>query len=325
MKAGIISCGAISSIHATVLKKFGIEIKALCDTDLARANSLKEKLGLKAEVFDDYRKLLDCGIDAVHVCAPHHLHGETVIEALKRDIHTLCEKPLCISEEEISQIRTQLGKTRAKLGICFQNRYLDANVAVKQFLENKKIRSVMGTVLWNRDAQYYLSSGWRGKKATEGGGVLINQAIHTLDLMIWFTEMPEYISSNVSNKHLTGVIEVEDTADCYWETSAGTRMMLFATTACSKNYPVNIKFDVEGHNIEILGSTCRIDGRQICEPQANIFETKDYWGIGHYKLIKDFYRCIEEGSQFPIGFEEGIKALKTVLACYRSNGERVKV
>lgn len=129
MKAGIINCGAISSIHATVLKKLGIEIKALCDTNLARANSLKEKLGLNAAVFNDYRKLLDCGIDAVHVCAPHHLHKETVIEALKRDIHALLRKtPL-------------LGRTKAKRDICFQNRYLDANVAVKQFWKTRKSKA----------------------------------------------------------------------------------------------------------------------------------------------------------------------------------------
>lgn len=325
MKAGIIGCGAISGVHAAVLNKLDIEIKAICDTNLSNANSLKEKYCQNTLIFDDYRKLLDCGIDVVHICTPHYLHREMVISALERGVNALCEKPLCINVEEIEQIRCCLNKTKAKLGICFQNRYLSANIAMKKYLTDQKINNIIGTVFWSRDADYYISSKWRGRIITEGGGVLINQALHTLDLMIWFTEMPEYVTACLSNRHLPNIIDVEDTADCYWETKEGTKTIFFATTAASKNYPINIKFDAKGHKAEIIGNTCIIDDMKISETESHGFESKDYWGLGHYKLIKDYYECISSNTDFPIGIDEGTKALKVVLACYRSNGEKVKI
>jgi predicted dehydrogenase len=190
----------------------------------------------------------------------------------------LLEKPACISAEEAELLCTAAERSEAQLGICFQNRYLEGVEAAKRFLSDKKILGMAGAVLWRRDREYYLSSDWRGKRATEGGGVLINQAIHTLDLMLWLGGMPEFVTATVSNRHLPGVIDVEDTAECYWETENGGAI-LYATTAASKNYPVSIKIDAGCHTVEITGGSCEIDGVKLSDARGNNPAGKDYWGI----------------------------------------------
>ncbi|MDD4002580.1 MAG: Gfo/Idh/MocA family oxidoreductase [Clostridia bacterium] len=325
MKAAIIGCGAISQRHADALKKCGIEIAALCDVILGKTGNLKERYLLRCSEYTDFKEMLGMQkIDAVHICTPHYLHAEMAGYALKKNINVLLEKPACINEKEIEMLRAAQKESGAQLGVCFQNRYLEGIQTAKKFLKDKKVQGITGTVLWSRDKEYYTLSEWRGSKQKEGGGVLINQAIHTLDLMQWLSGTPEYITATVSNRHLIGVIDVEDTAECYWETENGSAL-LYATTAGSRNYPINIKIDVGEHLIEIAGENCEIDGINYCRIQSGKTEGKDYWGIGHYNLINEFYNCINDGKKFPIDIEEGTKALKMLFAIYKSEGQKVKV
>lgn len=324
MKAAIIGCGAISMIHAESLKNQGFEIVALCDIVKENAENINEKYGLNSTIYTDYRKMLNMeNIDAVHICTPHYLHAQMAEYALKKNINVLLEKPACINEKEIEMLISAQEKSKAQLGICFQNRYLEGNKVAKEFLKDKTIFGIIGTLLWSRDEDYYSISEWRGSKQKEGGGVLINQAIHTLDLMLWLTSMPKYVTATVSNRHLQGIIEVEDTAECFWEIENGNAM-LYATTAASKNYPINIKIDSGAHTVEITGESCEIDGNKFSDSCVSMVGKK-YWGIGHYKLIKDFYCCLKEGRKFSIDIEEGAKALKLIFAIYKFAGKRIKI
>ena len=184
----IIGCGAISNNHISFLNEMkNVKIIALCDILTERAQAKKEKYNLDCMVYDDYKKMLnEISLDAVHICTPHYLHSEMAIEALKRDINVLLEKPVAITSKQADDLLKAAKQSKAKICISFQNRYLNRNKAVKELITSGKAGKILhinGEVAWHRTAGYYTNSRWRGFKATEGGGVLMNQAIHTLDLI----------------------------------------------------------------------------------------------------------------------------------------------
>ena len=149
-------------------------------------------------------------IDVLHICTPHALHVPMAEEAVARGIKVFTEKPPVISREHWARFSA----LNSSVGICFQNRYNKNIRHVKQLLDTGAVGRVTGAravVAWYRDAPYYQNSGWRGTWALEGGGVLINQAIHTLDLLVMLLGPHTGVDTYMANRQLQGVIEVEDT------------------------------------------------------------------------------------------------------------------
>lgn len=326
MKVGIIGCGAISYLHADAIKKQGTQIVALCDVKEEKAHLLKQKYNKSAVIFKDYKELINSGTcDVVHICTPHYLHAEMAIYALERDTHVFLEKPACINRKELKSIKSAALKSRARLAVCFQNRYLESYLAVKEYLKGKTILGISASVLWSRDEAYYVNSGWRGQKKTEGGGVLINQAIHTLDIVQWLGGFAEYVTANILNCHLKKLNNVEDIAEIYLECK-GHNIFFYATTAASRNYPIEIKIDLGSEIVEIIGDKAFINGKEINISQNNsVIQGKEYWGIGHYNIIDKFYSSIEKNDIFMLDIFEGGKTLETLFSIYSSNGKRIKV
>ena len=261
--------------------------------------------------------------DVVHICTPHYLHAEMAIYALERDINVLCEKPLCMNREEIAAILKAEENSKAQLAVCFQNRYTPRNIYVKEYLKNKTVTAGFATVFWQRGADYYNSAAWRGTKKYEGGGVLINQAIHTIDLLNEFCGGFEELTATCSNLSLQGVIEVEDTASIclYNKTATGT---VVATNASAIGQPIEIMLlTLDGDVIEIYGDDLKIN--KVKKEFAHEFYGKACYGRGHAPLISDFYDCVKTGRKFPIDGKEGQKALRIVLTAYESDGKRVKI
>lgn len=149
-------------------------------------------------------------------------------------------------------------KSEAMLGVCLQNRYNKSSQFVKRYFQNKKIDFAFGNVLWHRDKAYYASGEWRGKKETEGGGVLINQAIHTLDLMQWICGEPTSVCANTYNYSLKDVIEVEDTAVALFK--GDTDFEFFATNTAKTDLPVEIRFIAGGDIVTLYPDKVLING-----------------------------------------------------------------
>lgn len=319
MKAAIIGLGVIGRVHYDVLRKQGVDIVALCDID----ESVLEKYdGVKK--YTDYKAMLDSEkLDVVHICTPHYLHADMAIYALKRDVNVLCEKPLCIKVEDIDRIVDAESKSEAMLGVCLQNRYNRSSRFVKEYLQGKKIDFAFGNVSWHRDAAYYATADWRGKKATEGGGVMINQAIHTLDLMQWICGAPESVCANVYNYSLKDVIEVEDTAIALFK--GNTDFEFFATNTAKSDLPIEIRFMSEGKIITLYPDEVLIDGEVVDIRKGEHWYGKLSYGNGHEKLIAHFYDCVGKGEKFWIDASEGAKCVREVLATYASNGKEVKI
>lgn len=318
MKTAIIGYGVIGKLHAKVIPGYA-ELVAICDIDEAKLETAPS-----VAHYTDWKKMLDeVRPEAVHICTPHYLHAEMVIEALGRGINVLCEKPLCIHEEDIGRILEAEKNSTAKLGVCQQNRYNAANVAIKKYIEGKKVEIGVGQVSWNRDAAYYASGAWRGKWATEGGGVLINQSLHTLDLVQWFCGMPESLSATVANHTLKDAIEVEDTAAILCKGNDGGNFNFYATIGSACDCPVEITLRVDGKWIKIMPNYTVIGDELVTYKDKFQAQGKGCYGSGHEALISDWYDCLATGRKFPIDGEEGAKVVKLILAAYRSEGKEI--
>lgn len=319
MKAAIIGLGVIGKVHYDVLKRQGEDIVALCDIDAAKLNGYDN-----VKKYFDYKKMLDEEqIDVVHICTPHYLHADMTIYALERNVNVLCEKPLCIRKEDVARIIDAENKSKAMLGVCLQNRFNKSSQFVKRYFQNKKVDFAFGNVLWHRDKEYYASGEWRGKKETEGGGVLINQAIHTLDLMQWICGEPTSVLANTYNYSLKDVIEVEDTAVALFK--GDTDFEFFATNTAKTDLPVEIRFIAGGDIVTLYPDKVLING-DVADIENEIeWNGKRSYGNGHEKLIGHFYDCVAKKEKFPIDGSEAAKCVKEVLSAYESDGKLVEI
>jgi len=319
MKSTVIGLGNLGPIHASILREQGHELCAVCDVDETKLEKFPDVVH-----YTDYKKMLDeVKPDVVHVCTPHYLHAEMILAALERDVSVLCEKPLCIREEDIPKIIEAEKKSKGIVGVCHQNRYNPENIYVRDLLRGKKVNSVTANVVWARDEKYYASGEWRGKWATEGGGVLINQALHTLDLVQWMVGMPEYAIGNISNFTHRDCIEVEDTATVLYE--GKTSFSFFATTASSADFPVEIVLNTELGIIRVTDGEVYQNGDVVKFGARDKLYGKACYGIGHDGLIGDFYDHVKRGKPFQTNAEEASKVVRLILAAYRTNGTRVRV
>ena len=239
MRVGIVGLGAISPLHIRAILKNGQKITAICDVDPEKRQKVNAEFGLNAEEYSDYNALLASGkVDVVHVCTPHYLHAEIICMALGANIHVLCEKPLAINFEQLDAIEKAVKNSSATLGVCFQNRYNASVLYLKEFFKDKEIIAATANLVWHRGKDYYSSAKWRGKKQYEGGGVMINQAIHTLDLLQWFCGMPESVIAHCSNNSLKNVIDVEDTAFGCFTLKNGGNFIINATNSAASCFPI---------------------------------------------------------------------------------------
>lgn len=316
LKVGIVGCGSIAQIHAdAILKSENASAVAVADIIPSRADDMAKKLDCTAYYnFDDM--LENTQLDVLHICTPHHIHFPMIQKAVSLGIAVFTEKPPVINQQQWEQLK-RLNET-VPIGICFQNRYNDSVNYVKDLLsEAGKINGIRAFVTWARDKDYYLSNDWRGKKETEGGGVLINQAIHTLDLINEFLGKPKHCEATMSNHHLKGIIEVEDTIEAYIEYEEANAIF-YATTAHSKNSPVLIEIDCENILIRLEDNEVTVtsgDEKTITFFDVSVGE-KAYWGNSHAACIDDFYNAVINKTTPTINIDNISNTVELMLALY---------
>lgn len=336
MKVCLIGCGGISRVHLSAvdkLKNDGAVLSAVCDIVIQKAEAVSEKFGCNA--YSDYKEMISCeNPDIVHICTPHYLHSEMAVYCLERDINVVLEKPCATSVENLSALYKAQRKSRAKSAVCFQNRYNPSVVFAKNLIDSRKygdVISARAVLTWKRDADYYNADSWRGTLDCECGGVLINQAVHTHDLLKYLSgKQTLCIDASVSDFHLKDVIEVEDTASVLFTFDDGTRAVYYATTAygISADPLVDIAFEdgvlrVEGKNVYYISDS----GTDILFSENNDKDVigKKEWGDSHFKLIKEFYNCVRSDSAFSLDVFEGGKVIEELLAVYKSSDDKRRV
>lgn len=329
LRVGLVGCGVISANHiAALLEDEGVEIVALCDTKPEKAKQRAEKFGISPAIYTSFDEMLEKeDPDSIHICTPHYLHVPMAIECLKRNINVFLEKPIGISIKEIDKLKEAEKASSARVCVCFQNRFNAAVQVAKSITdEDGGVLEGYGSLFWQRGEKYYTESDWRGFYATEGGGVMINQAIHTIDLLCFFLGIPKRLSATTANHHLKGIIEVEDSCGGRIEFENGKIANFYATTACHgvDSYVVLLKS--KSHRIEIMSPTrLYVDGARMDLKSPEKYISKECYGDGHFKIIMDFYNSLRSNTDVPVSIDDAIHALKVVLSSYESNGEDVEI
>lgn len=328
LRAGVIGCGSIFPMHAYPLQALeNVEFAAVCDIDRKKADDAAEKFSCKA--FYDYKEMIDSGeIDAVHILTPHYLHCEMTLYALQKGLHVISEKPMAILPEEGKAMYDAGKKSGGKMGVIFQNRYNPGSVFAKEIIESGKLGKVLGgkiIVTWHRDASYYASADWRGTWDKEGGGVIINQSIHSFDLARWLIGKEVLsVDAHIENR-IHPTIEVEDEACGVVHFEDDVNVIFYATNNFSMDDKIEVMLHFENGIIRILGNKAEItynDGTVEQSPEdtlkVNFGEgAKTCWGTSHYKQIKDMYRAFYEGGD-DFWLEQAYKTFGMITKLYES-------
>ncbi len=299
IRAAIVGCGSISKVHADGIIKSGGKIIAVCDIIPDRAKSICDN------IYTDIDTMLEKEqIDVLHICLPHHLHVPVAVKALEKDVNVLLEKPPAMNSCELDILSSAVKNSTKKLCVCFQNRFNETTDKALEYIKNKmlgKLLGARGIVTWNRDGAYYSESDWRGSKDTEGGGVLINQAIHTLDLLGVFLGKAKSVKASVNN-FTHPDIDVEDNVSAVIDYENG-RGVFFATTSNVTSPAAEITLFFEHGNISI-------DTNTLCVmPKGREREFYDYtvgsgigkacWGESHRRVINGFYKSVLGDGDIP--------------------------
>lgn len=323
--AAVIGCGDVSSVHfEAIAANPKIDLVAVCDTDPAQLAAAVAAFDVTG--FADHRSLIEAmRPDVVHICTPHHQHVSVAVDCLERGIHVILEKPLAhtmAAGRHLVDVAEQ--HSAAKVAVCFQNRYNATAQAMHQLLTSGELGTVLGasaTVMWQRSAEYYRAKPWRGRWETSGGGLLMNQAIHTLDLLQWLVGDVTDVQGQTATHVLGEDIEVEDTAEMILTHSNGARTVFYATLANVVDAPVMIDIYTEAATLSLRGdlTVTYPDGRsQIIAERLAPSGGKIYWGVSHELLIGDFYARLDDPEPFWISPAEAAKSLNTVQQLYDS-------
>lgn len=323
VRTAVIGLGDISALHLAAIAQLAeVELVAVCDVDPERAAAGAERLGVAA--YTNHRELFaDEKPDAVHITTPHSEHAAAVIDALDAGIHVIVEKPIARDPRQAAAVEAAAERSAAKIAVCFQNRYNIPVAAAKDLLESGGLGAVTGasaTVIWHRTPAYYEAAPWRGTWAGGGGGLLMNQAIHTLDLLRWLVGPVTSVAGTASTRALP--IEVEDTAELTLTHDGGIRSVFYATNAHAANAPVTVDIVTERAQLSLRGDLVVTydDGRvETVAEETLATGERAYWGVSHERLITDFYARLDDPEPFWITPADGARLVDIIHEVYEGS------
>lgn len=321
--AAVVGLGDVAVIHLEAIEAIdGIDLVAVCDTDPAALARGVEEYGVPG--FADVATMLaEVRPDVVHVCTPHDQHVPVVLACLAAGVNVLTEKPLANTVAQAEEIvAAAAAAPEVRIGVCFQNRYNTTAQAMRAVLDSGELGRVLGataTVMWTRIPEYYRVKPWRGTWDRAGGGLLINQAIHTVDLVQWLLGEVVAVSGNAATRVYGDVIEVEDSAEIVLNHADGARSVFFGTLGNVVNHPVTIDISAERGSLSLRGNLTitREDGSvEVVEEREAPSGGRTYWGVSHEILIQDFYDRLEDAEPYWISPAEALKSLRIVTDVY---------
>ncbi|WP_085993641.1 Gfo/Idh/MocA family protein [Oceanobacillus senegalensis] len=323
LKVAVIGLGDISKIHIPAIEENSkAKLVAVCDIDESLKNTVPG-----VPFYTDYHEMLEKEpLDCVHVCLPHHLHYPATKACVEKGVHVFQEKPLARNAEEgMNLVDLEEKYKDVKICICFQNRFNETFIKLKELVksgEYGKILGIKGLVTWFRPKAYYDIKPWRGTMRQSGGGVMINQAIHTLDLMQIIGGEINTIRGSVDNLFDYGY-EVEDTATANIQFKNGATGLFFATVTNATNSSVEFQVILEKGKLTIKDSILtktNEDGKKVrVIEDEKLPGAKFYYGASHSKLINHFYSCIEKDTHDYIQVKEAQISMEMISAIRRSS------
>lgn len=298
VRIGVVGCGVIGRYHLdNISKNDKIKLIGVCDIDEKQAKKIAKDNDCKA--FSDYKELvLSDNIDVVIVATPHYQHPEISIWAFEHGVHVLCEKPIAVQVNEARSINDVHKKhPELKFGIVFQMRRDPLWRQVKKLIETgetgKIFRVSWIVTTWLRTQSYYDSGGWRGTWKGEGGGVLMNQCPHQLDLLQWFFGMPEEITS-VCNFGKYHDVEIEDDVTAIFKYSDGKTLTFVASTG---EFPGTNRLEISCEHGRIVVENEKIKFDRTVNPVSEFVKDKSSSGVPE---VWDVNIPISEKEELPI-------------------------
>ncbi len=331
LRIGIIGCGRISVMHFVSAQNLDTaELVACCDIKSERAEKKAKEYGIKA--YTDYIEMLDCEkLDAVHLCLPHYIHSKVAMDAMARGINVITEKPMDISYEAALRA-VEFGEEQGVLfSVISQCRYNDSAKLVKAAAESGRLGKILtatSNLTWSRSDEYYSESDWKGTWDMEGGGVVIDQAIHSIDLVNWIVDSEiESVNCHMANRGHQKVF-VEDTAEGLITYKSGTRYAFY----CMNNYgcdePIEIKLFCENGKVRFGYNHAYIeynDGSHeevLPQKEEQVEGGMDYWGVKHMRQINQFYNACLGKESLELSGREALKTHGLIMKLYELGGMR---
>lgn len=325
----IIGCGLIGGFHFRALSKIpAYDIKGVWDAIPEVAKNFTDTYGIKG--YNSLRELLsDPEVNVVDICLPSSLHAEYGCQAAAAGKHVIVEKPIDITMEAANRLVKTCENSKVFLAVILQNRFIPSVIKVKQALENNvlgKIYAGEASIKWFRDENYYKSSKWKGTKKFDGGGALINQSIHTIDLLLWFLGDFKSVASLV--RTVRHEIEVEDLAMAIAQFKNGAIATVTGATSLKPGFSERVELYGEKGAIALeVGRIVRwkVDGcleeDYLDAPPVNC-ASADPAGIApdnHQSQFTAIAEAILKGEQPPVSGTDAMRALEFILDIYDAN------
>ena len=328
----IIGCGAAAKIHAGALS--GLEngrLYGVYDRHTDRAKAFAAEHNCTA--FASLEELLACkDVDIVNICVPSGLHAEMAVAALNAKKHVVVEKPMAITKEQIGAMIAAAEKNAVKVAVITQYRFTPATQKVKRALDEGRLGKILLADFsgkYYRSAEYYASATWRGTMAMDGGGALMNQGIHGIDVI-------QYLLGGVQSvqamcRTLRHDVEVEDSAYLLVEYKNGAIGCIHGTTTASPGYPRRIEINgTKGSIVLEEDSIVRWDVEGDDEPigKRTVNSGADPMALnfGYHRLqLADLIAAIEEDRPPLVDVYEGKKPVEIILAAYESSRTGKKI
>jgi UDP-N-acetyl-2-amino-2-deoxyglucuronate dehydrogenase len=327
MRVGLLGAGNISDTHARAARAIpGVEIVAVCGANRDKVARLTSAYGGAAyDAVDAF--LAHRPMDLVAIGSPSGLHADQTIAAMRRGLHVLVEKPLDVTRAKVDAVIAEAARRDVKVGVFFQDRLRPDIAAMKALVDEGRLGKPVfasGRVKWYRPPEYYGTSRWRGTCALDGGGALMNQGIHTVDLLQWLFGPVARLSARTATRIHS--IEAEDTAAAVLEFENGALGVIEATTSVFPGY---------ARRVEITGA----EGTLILEGDRLVAaDLRNPLGVGtapptdlestaspvvsdctpHQRVFEDFIRAIQTNGTPACDAREGRHSVAIVEAIYRS-------
>lgn len=344
-RTAVVGCGKVGATHAVAFQKIpGSRLSAVCDVDPERARSYGERFGVPA--FTDVASMIrEAKIDTVAVCTPHPLHAEQIVTAAKNGTHVISEKPLASSLQDCDRAIAACRKANVKLGVISQRRYYPPFLRMIEAINagkiGKPIVATMQVMGW-RSPEYYQMDPWRGKWIEEGGGVMINQTPHQLDLLLSIMGDIDELSGFWDNFNHPEV-EIEDSAMAVIRFKSGAIGQFFVSNSQKPGLwgkihvhgqnGASVGAQIEGGSAFVSGVTTKVEppfndiwtipGEEKMLPiwkaeDAEFTETHDPMSYYHELQLTDFIDAIRENREPLVNGETGRKTVELITAVYRS-------
>ncbi len=343
LKVGIIGCGTIFPMHAESIRQACGDIAglaAVCDIKQDRLAGAGKKYN--CATYANYRQMIDMEKpDVIHVCTPHYLHREMSEYAIERGINVYQEKPMCVTINDAVELNKKVKKHGVKFAISFQNRFNPSTTLAKTEAASGKIGRILSSKLvltWHKPDEYYLKSDWKGTWDKEGGGVIIDQAIHSLDLLrdITGSEIDWVDACTANRMHVK--VQVEDESAGVIMFKNGSYINFYAIWHYSYDDDVVMEIHCEKGKVKIIKDSASVFynekkwpfNTKTARPKKSEFIDygegwKDYWGYCHSIEIRRFYESILNNTPVDVNEDEGLKTQWMIEAIYRSGKTGKKV